>query len=130
MRASYAVYKSKAYNFISQKTLLETFDTLIKPILLFSTEVSADEMKHENPAQSVLIQFCEHILGVHRKSLNIAVMSELRTYPLNIDSKQAMITYCLYLRDHDNEILSGTISEMQIMESNWVKMVEKIYHKR
>ena len=36
-----------------------------------------------------------------------------------------MITFYLYPRDHDNELLSGAIAEMQILESNWVKMVEK-----
>ena len=31
--------------------------------------------------------FCKHILEVHRKSSNIAAMSELGTCPLHIDSK-------------------------------------------
>ena len=54
-------------------------------------------MKPENLSQSVLIKFCKH----------------------------TMITYYLYLRDHDNELLSGKTAEMQILESNWVKIVEK-----
>ena len=77
MRPSYAVYKLITYNFITQETLLETFDILIKHILRFSTEVWEDEVKHENPAQSILIKFCKHILGVHRKLLSIAVISEV-----------------------------------------------------
>ena len=44
---------------------------------------------------------------------------------LHIDSKLPMITFYLYPRDHDNELLSEAIVEMQILESNWVKMVEK-----
>ena len=82
-------------------------------------------MKHENPAQSALIKFCKHILAVMRKSLNIAVISELGTYPLYIDPKLAMIANHVFLRGHENELLSGTIAEMQILESSWIKMVEK-----
>ena len=49
------LFCKSVYNFVSQETLLETFDTLIKPVMLFSTEVWADELKDENNAQSVLI---------------------------------------------------------------------------
>ena len=63
-------------------------------------------MTHENLAQSLLIKVCKHILGPHKKSLNITIMSELGTYPPSTiykDSKLAMITYYFYLRNHHNE---------------------------
>ena len=93
--------------------LPESFDRTLRPI--------------RNSKSNVLdcrLMFCKHILGVHRKSLNSAVMSEVGIYPLYIHSKLAMIAHNLRLRDHDNELPLGTIRETQVLESNWIKMVE------
>ena len=48
MRTSYAVYILTTYNFVSQKTLSETFDALIKTILLCSTEVPGVPKKKQH----------------------------------------------------------------------------------
>ena len=42
-------------------------------------------MKPNNDTELSFVKFCKHILGVHRRSVNKAVMSELGVYPLHID---------------------------------------------
>ena len=39
MRASHSIYKLSTCNFILHETLIETFNSLIKPIVLFSSEI-------------------------------------------------------------------------------------------
>ena len=39
MRASHSTYKFSACNFTSHETLIETFNSLIKPIVLFLSEI-------------------------------------------------------------------------------------------
>ena len=51
--------------------------------------------------ESTFVKFCKHILGVHRKATNIAVLiSELGVYPLKLDTKlNNMLMYLTYLRE-------------------------------
>ena len=65
---------------------------MIKPILLFSSETWAPEMKPNNDTENSFLKFCKHILGVNRKAINNAVMSELGVYLLEIDTKINMIS--------------------------------------
>ena len=44
-------------------------------------------MRDDNIIDSTFVKFWKHILGVHRKTTNIAVLSELGVYPLKIDTK-------------------------------------------
>ena len=53
--------------------LLKTFETMVKPILLYSSELKGYQMRDDNIIESTFVKFCKHILGVHRKTTNIAV---------------------------------------------------------
>ena len=70
------------------------------------------------------------MLGVHRNATNLAIHGELATYPLHIDIKIKIVLYFLYLRDQDNKILSGTLTELQKMNSgrssSWIKKIEQL----
>ena len=119
MKAARRLYKLSTFNYISIKTLLETFNSLVKPILLFSSEIWGHESKEESSeVEKLFSKFCKHLLGVHKNTTNIAVHGELGTYPLHIDIKIKMVLYFLYLRDKDNEILSGTLTELQKINSD------------
>ena len=92
MRAYHSIYKLSS---ISHKTL--TFNSLIKPIVLFSSEIWGYEIKPDCTTEKFLLRFCKHILGVSRTSVNNAVLGELGAFPLSVESNTAMITYYLYL---------------------------------
>ena len=54
---------------------LKLFETLIKPILLYGSEVwGVDKYLPEtqNPIDQVLNTFCKQLLGVNRKTSNLA----------------------------------------------------------
>ena len=87
-KAAGKLYKLSTFNYISIKTLLETFNSLVKPILLFSSEIWGHESKEESSeVEKLFSKFCKHLLGVHRNTTNLAIHRELGTYPLHIDIK-------------------------------------------
>ena len=71
----------------------------------------------------LIVKFCEHILGVHRRSVNKTVMSELGVYSLHIDAKLNIISFYLYLK---NTLLSKSLKEMEILNSEWFKCANKL----
>ena len=130
-KAAGRLYKLSTYNYISIQTLLETFNSLVKPILLFSSEIWGHESKEESgEVEKLFSKFCKHLLGVHKNTTNLAIHGELATYPLHIDIRIKMMLYFLYLRDQNNKILSGTITELQNMNngrgSTWIRKIEKL----
>ena len=54
----------------------------------------------------------------------------LTHYPLDNDIKIKMVPYFLYLRDQDNKILSGTLTELLKINSDrassWIKKIEQL----
>ena len=93
---------------------------MIKPILLFSSEMWGYMMKENSENENVLLRFCKYILGVHRNATNCTVLSEQGVYPLKIDSQVSIINLFLYLQDNKNEILAELIPEMERIDSEWL----------
>ena len=54
----------------------------------------------------------------------------LTHYPLHNDMKIKMVLYFLYLRDQDNKILSGTLTELLKINndraSSWIRKIEQL----
>ena len=75
-------------------------------------------------------KLCKHLLGVHKNTTNIAIHGELGTCPLHIGIRTKIILYFLYLRDQDNKILSGTLTELQNINnsksSTWIEKIEQL----
>ena len=104
----------------SIKTSMHIFDHTIKPILLYSSEIwgvfnpvsskfrngiSLHKIFSNTEAEKLHIKFSKFILGVHRKSANFAVMSELGRYPFYIDIIKAMLKYWYRLENLDQHSL-------------------------
>ena len=126
MRAIHRIYTSSTYNYISLEMLLQTFETMVKPILLYSSELWGYQMRDDNIMESTFVKFCKHILGVHRKTTNIAVRSGLGVNPLKIDTKLNMLMYLTYLREQKNHLLSTSLIEMEKIGSDWLKYVNNL----
>ena len=75
-------------NDIDIKMKLKLFDTLIKPICTYGSEIWISDLstKESNldklPFEKIHNKFCKNILGVHKKSSNIAVKCELGRQPI------------------------------------------------
>ena len=77
------VYRLSTCNFISTKTLLDTFTSLVKPIMLFSSEIWGYQLKPDtNATENLFNKFCKHIFGVHRNTTNLAIQGVLETIKL------------------------------------------------
>ena len=126
MRASHSIYKLSTCNSISHKTLIETFNSLFKPIVLFSSEIWGYEIKPDCTTEKSLLRFCKHILGVSRTSVNNAVLGELRAFPLSEESNTALITYYLYLKNHKNRLIASIIPEMKSLNNDWHKYINSV----
>ena len=114
MKATHSIYKLSTCNYISTELLLKTYESMIKPIIMFSSEVWGHQMKPNNDTELSFVKFCKHILGVHRRSVDKAVMSELGVYLFHIDAKLNIVSFYLYLKGSKNILLSKSLKEMEI----------------
>ena len=82
-------------------------ESMIKPILMFSSEIWGHQMKPNDDSELSFVKFCEHILGVDRRSANKTVMSKLGVYPFQIDAKLNIISFYLYLKGSKGCLCGG-----------------------
>ena len=120
MKATHSIYKLSTCNYISTEVLLKTYESMIKPIIMFSSEVWGHQMKPNNDTELSFVKFCKHVLSVNRRSINKAAMSELGVYPFFIDAKLNIISFYLYLKGSKNILLSESLNEMEILNSEYV----------
>ena len=135
---------SKVYNLIRStfscqkgtavRTMLNLFDTLVKPIMLYGSEIwgpHLTDFKQEHPVSKLTenqkfefemlhIKICKHTLGVQKKTSNIASRSELGKYPLTIDIMIHIIRNFWSLTSKPKTSLAHIIFEAQhkIMNKN------------
>ena len=123
MKASFKLEKKLSSCNPSVNTMLHLFDHTIKPIALygceiwgmFNTKSSACKRSNEyifnnifldDHADRLHLKFLKHILGVHRKTTNIGVLSEMGRYPIYISIVISMIKYLHRLEKLDEGLLS------------------------
>ena len=79
------------FDFLDMKLKLKLFDSLIRPIISYASEIWISnfiqkELKSENlPFEKIHNRFCKYlhfVLGVHKKSSNFASRCELGRLPL------------------------------------------------
>ena len=122
----------------------QLFDSLIKPIALFSCEFwlpnilpkksfgSKDALikSWENLHCEVLNQkLCRLLLSVHKRCSRLAALGELGRYPLLISSIKHCLKYEWHLGNVDQDSIVGkAIREMRVMPQldTWLSRVQKI----
>lgn len=134
-KANKALWKLKS-DFISLqpsiKTSCHVFDHTIKPILLYCSDVWGCyiNLKHQSdilcnftklssvfPADKLNLHFSKYILGVHKKSSNLAVMSELGRIPLVIDILKSTIKYWYRIEKSNNILLKNAYTEVKTLHN-------------
>ena len=131
--------------FSKPSTSIRIFEKVVEPILTYNSEVSLayipikkwDITKFSeniwnigSEINQVSLSFLRQILGVHKKTCNIAILSETGKYPIAIKIFKAVIKY--WLRLHSSE--RGLILEAKAMNEdlyqkkgqNWNRMVEHL----
>ena len=102
----------------SLKTSMHVFDHTIKPILLYGSEIwgsfntntpkfrngplDFDKVYNKLVSDKLHVKFCKQILGVHKKTTNFAVLSELGRFPIHFDIVKNIVNYWIRLENLDN----------------------------
>ena len=84
LRAYYSLKNKMGHYFrLHPATTLDLFDSLIKPILLYSSDFwGCLKMPQNNPIQNMYMTFCKTLLGVQKQTSNIGTHLELGTVPI------------------------------------------------
>ena len=131
------------------KTFNRLFDSMIKPILTYGSEIWGTkicnikktlEIKENTTAryyktapEKCQIKWSKSVLGVHSKSTNIAVTAELGRYPILFDIYSQIIMYWNRLHSNNlNPILKDSLECNMKMITNdeecWLTGVKDILH--
>lgn len=95
LKASFKLYKEVKSLDLPVNTLLHMFDHMVKPIALYGCEIwgiltvgkqgknkDLYDLYKDFEVENLNIQFCKFLLGLNKKSTNIAVLSELGRLPM------------------------------------------------
>ena len=125
-------------------TALKLFDTLILPIIRYGSEAwspfYAKNINDNNflslcekfPAEKLHTKFCRYLLGVSRKTTNIAVRAELGRLPLLTSLLPYAAKYWLQLCDlNGNRLVNDAhldlITHVSHAYFNWAKAIQLIW---
>lgn len=115
------------------RTSMHVFDHTIKPILLYGSDIwgmfnpFTMKCKKENPSfdniysgslcEKIHLKFCKFILGVHKRTTNIAVLSELGRFPLYFNIIKCMLLYWYRLENLGKEfpLLKEAYNETKLL---------------
>ena len=125
MKASYKLYKDVNSLNPNVNTVLHLFDHTICPILLYGCEnwgtLSAYKINNNNLSlfetfkdwdfEKLNIKFCKNLLGVNKKSTNIAVLSELGRYPIYLKLITQVLSYWHMLENEPSNLLKSAYEE-------------------
>ena len=121
------------------KIHLQMFDAMIKPILLYCTEVWTADMftnaktiltNLTNPMEKLHMKFCKYILKVNNKASNIACLMELGRYPLIVSCITQMVKYWLKICKKPDNTLTREAYDLGCQlnnanTDNWVSGIKQ-----
>ena len=88
------------------QTYLHLFDTQVKPVMLYACEIWADSIRYEGNITKLLqtnnlekfhISVLKRLLGVHKKTTNIALLLETGRHPITLSAHIQAIKYFIRL---------------------------------
>ena len=141
LKANFAI-KQGFYN-ASAKVSLKLFDSLVKPICLYGSEIWALDVIDWNknieqllsqdnlPFEKLHIRFCKSILKVNSKCCNISAKSELGRFPIITSILVSMVKYWKHARESNKNslIYMATNNDLVSKIVNYQNIVDKIIGK-
>ena len=142
LHAFSSIRKHTLLHRLNPNTASQIFDTIIFPILSYSSEVwgmytKQDFKKWDNSAiEKIHLKFCKRYLEVNNKASNSACRAELGRLPLIVPINQKIMKYFVYLNNKNN---SSIVKQALLMSknlhsinnsgfySNFINMIEQ-YH--
>ena len=94
-KAMYEILKRGKFHNLSISCQLDLFDKVVKPILLYGCELWG--LSNYDIIERVHLKYCKLLLNLKSSTPNCMIYGELGRYPLYIDIKQRMVSYCIKL---------------------------------
>ena len=140
LRASFLVTQNIG-KFSKASTAINIFEKIVEPILLYNSEITQAYIpkwniekfikniwSHGSELNKVSLSFLRQILGVHKKTTNIALESETGKYPICLKIYSRIIKYWVRLHSTENEMLKEALKcNIQLNKDNktsWTKIIE------
>ena len=120
---------------MSVEHILQLFNTLIMPILLFNCEIWG--IGNCNTVDKYYIGFLKNILRVKSSTNNCMIYAETGCYPLSVHIETLLVKYWLKIIQSDEDtflrLIYNAMQETLIHvpnQPNWVKEVQTLLYKR
>lgn len=131
-KALFAMYRKIKNITLPVDLQLQLFDTLIVPILLYSSEVWGFENKYTCIIEKMHLQFCKNLLKVRNSTPNFMVYGELGRVPLEISIKLRMVTFWGKTLQKENTISNIMLRLMLKLHGNnqnfeWIGYLKSIF---
>ena len=126
LSAMYNIIRKGKYHNLSIECLLDLFDKIVKPILLYGCEVCC--FGDNSIIERVHLKFCKLILNIKKSTPDCMVYGELGRYPINISIKLRIVNYWAKLVTGKPEKLPVILYFFSVVRHNhdipWVKNVK------
>ena len=127
-KATNAMYgvigKCRKHN-LSVDCMLDMFDKIVKPVLLYGCEIWGF---NQSPLLEKLhLKFCKHILHLKSSTPNFMIYGELGRYPISINIKVRMISFWCKLVNSQGDKLSSTLfGVLRKYNNKWCNYIKSI----
>ena len=107
---------------------LNLFDSLIKPILLYSSDFwGCVKLPKDNPIEKLQIMIYKQILGVQKQTNNIGVLLELSRIPLDIFARKSTIKNWERIKlKHATGLLLASYNDATPKHLPWVSNIKDL----
>ena len=152
LRAVFSLRKQVNREHISPKSLLYLFDALIKPILLYGSQVifphirlfekltRSDSEKlppkdyfkaiSQDAHELMYIKHLKWVLGVHKKASNVGVYGETGKLPINFDAIKMSCDYFSRCREQpDDKLVKKAFLEQKKLNLDWYRNMTECLRK-
>ena len=108
LNAIFKIRKHIDFSRLPLRSARQIFETAIKPILTYGSEVWGAYVKQDfekwdkTPIEKTHLRFCKMFLGLNRRASNHASRGEMGSYPIQITILKHIYTYYQYLNSKDD----------------------------
>ena len=110
------------------QTSLSLIDSLIKPILLYASELwGCMQLPKSNPIENLYIMMCKQLLGVQKQTTNIGVLLELGRVPLYFFAiKAAIKNWERIKKGQANILLMASYNDAIMNKLPWIVGIKSV----
>ena len=121
---AFHILRNKKGNYFNNNvlTVIGLFESMIKPILLYSSDFwGCLKLPNNNPIETLHMRICKQILGVQKQTTNLGALLELGRTPLDIFCiKQAVKNWERIKKKNANSILLSSYNDAIKENLPWI----------